>query len=74
MSRHGHLSNDAAAAALPDLVTDKLRRLYLAHLSRDCNKPALAHGTIQKKLDHLHATHVHVQVAGQTQPAETLTW
>lgn len=74
LSRHGHLSNDAAAEALPSLITDNLERLFLAHLSRDCNEPALAHRTIQKKLDHLGARHVDVCVAEQNKPASTIHW
>lgn len=74
LSRHGHLSNEAAAEALPSLVTSNLERLYLAHLSRDCNQPALAHRTIQKKLDHLGARHVDVAVAEQHKPAPTVHW
>ena len=74
LSRHGHLSNDAAADALPHLVSSSLERLYLAHLSRDCNNPALAHRTIQKKLDHLSASHIDVSVAEQHKPAPTVHW
>ena len=73
LSRHGHLSHDAADA-LPNLVSGSLERLYLAHLSRDCNNPALAHRTIQKKLDHLSARHVDVSVAEQNKPAPTVHW
>jgi phosphoribosyl 1,2-cyclic phosphodiesterase len=41
-SRHGHLSNAAAAKVLEELTADELRMVILAHLSRDCNKPELA--------------------------------
>ncbi|MEQ1860920.1 MAG: MBL fold metallo-hydrolase [Chthoniobacteraceae bacterium] len=50
MSRHGHLSNDAAAAVLADLIEGKLRRAVLGHLSRDCNSPDLAVGTVRSCL------------------------
>ena len=39
LSRHGHLSNDAAAAVAAEVVTDTLEDLYLGHLSSDCNSP-----------------------------------
>jgi phosphoribosyl 1,2-cyclic phosphodiesterase len=42
MSRHGHLSNDAAAGVLAGMVGGNLRRAVLGHLSRDCNSPELA--------------------------------
>ena len=44
MSRHGHLSNAAAANALADLIGGRLRRAVLGHLSRDCNSPVSTTG------------------------------
>lgn len=38
--RHGHLSNEAARDFLSTLAHPGLRRVYLTHLSRDCNSPA----------------------------------
>ena len=35
--RHGHLSNDAARELLADVASPRWRRVYLTHLSRDCN-------------------------------------
>ncbi|MDR2863384.1 MAG: MBL fold metallo-hydrolase [Puniceicoccales bacterium] len=39
--RHGHLSNDLALELLMTLENDRLRRVFLAHLSRECNTPEL---------------------------------
>ena len=39
LSRHGHLSNDAAAEVAAEVVTDLMEDLYLGHLSADCNSP-----------------------------------
>jgi phosphoribosyl 1,2-cyclic phosphodiesterase len=50
MSRHGHLSNAAAAEVLAGLAPHGLRRAILGHLSRDCNKPELALGTVRTRL------------------------
>ncbi len=50
-SRHGHLSNVAAAAVIEQLLPGKLTRVVLGHLSRDCNSPALAAGAIQAQLE-----------------------
>jgi phosphoribosyl 1,2-cyclic phosphodiesterase len=47
MSRHGHLSNTAAANVLADLLGGHLRRAVLGHLSRDCNSPELAVGAVR---------------------------
>ena len=50
MSRHGHLSNAAAAEVLASLTQHGLRRAILGHLSRDCNTPGLALGTVRSRL------------------------
>jgi phosphoribosyl 1,2-cyclic phosphodiesterase len=42
LSRHGHLSNDAAAKLVASIAGRRLRRVVLGHLSRDCNRPELA--------------------------------
>jgi phosphoribosyl 1,2-cyclic phosphodiesterase len=41
LSRHGHLSNTAAARVLAELEAP-LQHIILGHLSRDCNSPHLA--------------------------------
>jgi phosphoribosyl 1,2-cyclic phosphodiesterase len=50
MSRHGHLSNTAAAEVLAALAGHGLRRAILGHLSRDCNRPDLAVGAVCSRL------------------------
>ncbi len=65
MSRHGHLSNAAAADVLADLLGGRLRRAVLGHLSRDCNSPELAVGTVRARLAALGANEVEVVCAGQ---------
>jgi hypothetical protein len=65
MSRHGHLSNAAAANVLADLLEGQLRRAVLGHLSRDCNSPELAVGTVRTCLDARGGTKVDVICATQ---------
>jgi len=48
MSRHGHLSNEAAAKLVASVAGQRLRRVVLGHLSRDCNRPELAVRAIEK--------------------------
>ena len=69
MSRHGHLSNDAAATLASEVSSDRLRHVFLAHLSRDCNRPDLAQRVVGQKLP----PHVRVAVAGQDHPTATVT-
>ena len=50
-SRHGHLSNTAAAGVIEELLPGKIERVVLGHLSRDCNTPALALSTVRASLE-----------------------
>ena len=49
-SRHGHLSNTAAAGVIEELLSGKIERVVLGHLSRDCNTPDLALETVRASL------------------------
>jgi len=71
LSRHGHLSNDGAADLLEQVVSAGLGRLYLGHLSRDCNRPELAHRVISQRLEQVGATHVQVEFTSQDVPSPT---
>ena len=46
----GHLSNEACANELPELIRTGTTRLFLAHLSKDNNTPELAYITAQAAL------------------------
>lgn len=48
LSRHGHLSNDAAAKLVASIAGHRLHRVVLGHLSRDCNRAELALGTMER--------------------------
>jgi phosphoribosyl 1,2-cyclic phosphodiesterase len=47
----GHLSNHAAGEALCELLTERTKRVYLAHLSRDHNLMDLARLTVNTMLE-----------------------
>jgi phosphoribosyl 1,2-cyclic phosphodiesterase len=51
LSRHGHLSNQAAAKLVAEVATAHLRHILLAHLSEDCNSAELATATAQQATD-----------------------
>jgi phosphoribosyl 1,2-cyclic phosphodiesterase len=73
LSRHGHLSNDAAADVAEQILSPGLRRLYLGHLSRDCNRPELARKAVAGRLEQLGGTHVCIECTSQHTPSSTLT-
>ena len=72
LGRHGHLSNATAAETAAQIMSDDLKHLYLAHLSRECNKPELAQHVMAEQLHHIGATHVQLRLAAQDVPCETL--
>jgi len=73
LSRHGHLSNDAAAAAAAEVAHAGLERIYLGHLSRDCNTPELARTTVARKLAEIGAN-VRLENTSQDVPCPTVAW
>ncbi len=72
LGRHGHLSNETAAETAAQIMSAELKHLYLAHLSRECNKTELAHRVMLQSLKKIGATHVQMQIAAQDVPCATL--
>lgn len=68
LSRHGHLSNEAAAAAAVQLASEELQHLVLYHLSQDCNQPGLARQAVGEQLAKIGASHIRVETAAQDSP------
>jgi phosphoribosyl 1,2-cyclic phosphodiesterase len=73
LSRHGHLCNEAAAGVAQEVMSAELRHLYLGHLSRDCNRPELAHAAVSHRMGQIGATHLRVETTSQEAPSPTLT-
>ncbi|HEX7064399.1 MAG TPA: MBL fold metallo-hydrolase, partial [Bacillales bacterium] len=46
----GHVSNEDAAVALADVISDRTKRIYLAHLSKDNNMKDLARLSVEQTL------------------------
>lgn len=68
LSRHGHLSNAAAADVMEQVISDDLRQVYLGHLSRDCNTPELARDVVGERLDKIGGRHVNLESTSQAEP------
>lgn len=66
-SRHGHLSNAAAASVIAQLLPGKIARVVLGHLSRDCNSPELAAGTVLVELEKIGRTDIEIFCAAQSE-------
>ncbi|HLX69338.1 MAG TPA: MBL fold metallo-hydrolase [Verrucomicrobiae bacterium] len=74
LGRHGHLSNEAAADCVEQIMTADLRNLYLGHLSRECNRPEIAHRVVNQRLQKIGAGHVALALASQDVPCPTLAF
>ena len=72
LGRHGHLSNEAAADAVEQIMSADLRNLYLGHLSRECNRPEIAHRVVNERLQKIGANHVALALTSQDVPCPTL--
>ena len=67
-SRHGHLSNEQTAELVSQIISPRLRHLWLGHLSSDCNHPDVASAVLQRTLNAHAASHVTVRCASQEEP------
>ena len=62
----------AAAEVAEQIVTGSLARIYLGHLSRDCNRPELARTAVGGRLQQIGATHVAIESTSQDAPSPTV--
>ena len=49
-SRNGHLSNNDAAKFIKEMYSERLKKVYLAHISKDSNNPDIVKQTIEQEL------------------------
>ncbi|HET7658357.1 MAG TPA: MBL fold metallo-hydrolase [Bacillales bacterium] len=47
----GHISNEDSAAALSEIISNRTRKIFLAHLSQDNNMKDLAHLSVKQTLE-----------------------
>lgn len=63
-SRNGHLSNNEAAKFICETYNEKLKKVYLAHVSKDSNSRKIVSETISKELNRLNIK-IPVEIASQ---------
>lgn len=71
LSRQGHLSNEACAKLISSVLHPKLKHIYLAHLSSECNAPDLAVEIIRRMLRECKAE-IDVTVAHQDKVSHSI--
>ena len=65
LAKTGHLSNESAGKLVAEIAHEALKTVVLAHISRDCNTPAMARTTVEKHLAKAHISHIPIIVAKQ---------
>jgi len=66
----GHLSNDQACDLVRRFASPRLKKLALAHLSRDCNTPILAEKAMRETLREMGRTDIVLKVLEQDEVIE----
>lgn len=76
LSDIGHVSNEDAAHAMKDVITDRTKRIYLSHLSQDNNIKELARMSVEQVLNHHDVdtiSHVALQDTDKDEPTKIYT-
>lgn len=73
LSKVGHLSNEDCAQLLLDVASPKLKKVFLAHLSTECNTPEVALKTVQETLQKYSIT-LPITVAHQEKNSELVSF
>ena len=74
LGRQGHLSNESASELLREVAGARLRQVFLAHLSEDCNTRDLALMTARRALDAAGRTDVRIDVAHPDRITPVWSW
>jgi phosphoribosyl 1,2-cyclic phosphodiesterase len=72
-SEVGHLSNEAAAEALLDIISGTTREIVLAHLSETNNLPRLAEAAVTGAFRRNGVTGIRIHVADQNTPGQVIS-
>lgn len=51
LSDHGHLSNENSGRLISEILHDRIKHIFLGHLSKENNEPALALETVKMQID-----------------------
>ncbi|NQT85040.1 MBL fold metallo-hydrolase [bacterium] len=72
LGKTGHLSNESAGKLLAEIAHERLAKVVLAHISRDCNTPDLARSAAEKHLRKAGMSHIPIIVAKQHEVSEKI--
>lgn len=60
-SNVGHISNDEASTFLENISNNRLKEIFLLHLSEENNTPNIAYKTLEEKID----KRIKINITGQ---------
>jgi len=72
LGRQGHLSNEALAAMLVEIAHPGMTDVLLAHLSRECNEPALAEREVRRALAARGHGHIRIHMTYPDRPSQVV--
>ena len=60
--RNGHLSNTEASRLISQVMSDRLKKIYLMHISKDNNTPQLAYNSLYEMLERDNKSHLEIEI------------
>ena len=60
--RNGHLSNAEASKLIAQVLNEKLKKIYLMHISKDNNTPELAYNSLYEILERENKSHLEIEI------------
>ena len=65
--RNGHLSNAEASKLISQVMSDKLKKIYLMHISKDNNTPELAYNSLYEILERENKSHLEIEIVTENE-------
>ena len=65
--RNGHRSNAEASKLISQVISDKLKKIYLMHISKDNNTPELAYNTLYEILERENRSNLEIEIVTENE-------
>ena len=65
--RNGHLSNAEASKLISQVMSDKLKKIYLMHISKDNNTPELAYNALYEILERENRRNLEIEIVTENE-------
>ena len=65
--RNGHLSNAEASKLISQVMSDRLKKVYLMHISKDNNTPELAYSSLYEILEREKKEHLEIEIVTENE-------